>query len=223
MQSLGATLAMNPPRPCSEFPNDNPALHDGVVWRCVATRGGPRAVVRLVRATLVQATPVEAPPAEPASSAGVVTHRDGSERENSAEASGFEELVAALAFVALERGATRAAAVAQGLLRGESIDVGRLVPEVVDGLVRGGFVVRREDRAAPSASLLAIRDAWRDLLDGHSTELPAGLETPLDEWAAALLGVLLLEDEQSDALRRELRRRGVAAFGLVDRRCATGS
>lgn len=33
------------PRPCAEFPNDNPSLHDGVVWVCTASRARPRAVV----------------------------------------------------------------------------------------------------------------------------------------------------------------------------------
>lgn len=34
-----------PPRPCSEFPNDNPELHDGAVWVCHWSRARPRAVI----------------------------------------------------------------------------------------------------------------------------------------------------------------------------------
>lgn len=34
------------PRPCAEFPNDNPGLHDGAVWVCAWSRARPRAVVR---------------------------------------------------------------------------------------------------------------------------------------------------------------------------------
>ncbi len=33
------------PAPCSEFPNDNPQLHDGALWLCSWTRARPRAVM----------------------------------------------------------------------------------------------------------------------------------------------------------------------------------
>jgi hypothetical protein len=38
----------------------------------------------------------------------------------------------------------------------------------------------------------------------------------LDEWCAALIAGVLGQNVRADGLKRELRRRGVAAFGLVE-------
>ena len=41
------SFSVAPPRFfASEFPNDNPALHDGAIWVCLAERGPLRPVVR---------------------------------------------------------------------------------------------------------------------------------------------------------------------------------
>lgn len=214
---------MSSPRPCSEFPNDNPALHDGVVWRCVATRGAPRAVMRLAKAIANSERPAPArvDVAEPAPSG--VARAPSAALAQAAAPDGFPQLIAAIVAIALERGATRAAALAQALLRGEAIDGGHLAPELLDGLVQEGLVVKSGSRVTPSSALIATRDAWQGILDGQGTELPSGLDTPLDEWAATLLVVLLPEhdgENHKEDLRRELRRRGVAAFGLLEPRSA---
>jgi hypothetical protein len=124
-------------------------------------------------------------------------------------------LVRAVVSIALERGATRAAAVAERLLAGQAVDASRLAPAVLEGLVGGGFATHEHETAHPSASLLAARATWSSLLDGQREELPAELSMSLDEWAAELLGALLAAPDDKPQLRRQLRKRGVAAFGLL--------
>ncbi len=57
---------------------------------------------------------------------------------------------------------------------------------------------------------------WRRILRGESDDLAPCGPLPLDEWSAALLGRLCQKDAKAHALRRELRARGIAAYGLVD-------
>lgn len=92
---------------------------------------------------------------------------------------------------ALLAGATRAAALVSGILSGERV-------------------------AAEHRALAETAHAWRAVLCG-SGDLGACGDDPLDEWAAHLLATLMGAPERRAELRRELRGRGVAAFGLVAR------
>jgi hypothetical protein len=58
--------------------------------------------------------------------------------------------------------------------------------------------------------------AWRQILRGESDDLAPCGPLPLDEWSASLLARLCQKDTKMHALRRELRARGIAAYGLVD-------
>ena len=60
--------------------------------------------------------------------------------------------------------------------------------------------------------------AWQGILRGESEDfsLPdGGALEPLDEWAADVLARVLGSPARADAVRRDVRRRGIAAFGLV--------
>ena len=60
--------------------------------------------------------------------------------------------------------------------------------------------------------------AWQGILRGESEDFAlsdGGALEPLDEWAADVLARVLGAPARTDGIRRELRRRGVAAFGLV--------
>jgi hypothetical protein len=61
----------------------------------------------------------------------------------------------------------------------------------------------------------AVATAWRAILRGESEDFSKCAAT-LDEWAAKALASILSAPQEADQLRRELRARGVAAFGLVD-------
>ena len=57
--------------------------------------------------------------------------------------------------------------------------------------------------------------AWRAILRGDSEDFSACGPRMLDEWAADLVARLVAAPSRTEQLRRQLRERGVAAFGLV--------
>jgi hypothetical protein len=61
----------------------------------------------------------------------------------------------------------------------------------------------------------SIAIAWRAILRGESDDFAACGAKSLDEWAAEALARFLDAPAKVATFRRELRARGVAAFGLV--------
>ncbi len=60
-----------------------------------------------------------------------------------------------------------------------------------------------------------VARAWRAILCGESEDFSL-CAAPLDEWASTTLAKVLSAPQKAAQLRRELRARGVAAFGLVE-------
>jgi len=123
----------------------------------------------------------------------------------------FTVLVCALADVAIAADAQHAAAVLPALLIDGRIDE-TLAPEVLAALAEGGIA---ENGAVTEAFATTTR-AWRAVLRGTSDDLSACGSAMLDEWAADLLARLLGAPGRAALLQRDLRSRGVAAFGLVE-------
>lgn len=241
----------------SEFPNDNPELHDGLVWACPSPCAPALPTLRLRKTTggrvlgpdwerassssaTVSAEPVvrEAVPpvshAEPEVSHAevsvshevpdvshdevVVSHAETivtpvDPASEPAAPSGFGAFVGALAGILAERGATRAAANV-GALLGQA----RLAPDAFDEgtkktLVARGTLDANTGRPTPEFSVVAR--AWRDVLDENGGDLSACGSATLDVFGAELLAALLGSPRSADELRRALRQRGVAAFGML--------
>jgi hypothetical protein len=81
-------------------------------------------------------------------------------------------------------------------------------------------VLLGRERIAPDAppehtSLRTAAAAWQAILRGESENFAACGASTLDEWCSMLVAAALGEPTRADSLRRELRRRGVAAFGLI--------
>jgi hypothetical protein len=157
----------------------------------------PVEVVEAAPVEVVEAAPVEVVEAAPVE----------------ATASGFDAFVGALSGILIERGATRAAANV-GALLGQK----RLARDAFDAgtrkvLVARGLIDAKTGRPTPEFSVVA--HAWRDVLEGTNGDLSACGNTTLDVWGAELLCALLGARERSDELRRALRQRGVAAFGML--------
>jgi hypothetical protein len=212
---------------CAEFPNDNPALHRGAIW-VLEELGGP--VVCEVRAVTVKAPlpPVEVllplavepatdptPPVleadDPADDIEIVDdldfedaidestpppHVPEMEKETPAQADVFTTFVAIVEDVARSAGA------------GED---GMKMLAVLLGRARAGASANEETQAIRAQAL-----GWQGILRGESEDFGACGGGMLDEWAASLVARVLGNGERADVLKRELRRRGVAAFGLVD-------
>jgi hypothetical protein len=127
----------------------------------------------------------------------------------------FAAFVAALVSVALAGGATRAAAVLPGLLDGNAGDLSGFPDAVRSSIVSAAIVSDGAGTLAPSASFTATSNAWRMVLRGESNDFSACGTSTLDGWAADLLKAFGVGRDGRVDVRRELRRRGVAAFGMI--------
>jgi hypothetical protein len=118
-------------------------------------------------------------------------------------------LVATLADVALGAGSPHVAAVLPGLLLDGTLEA---MPDDAAQALAEANVYRG---AAVTTAFVAQTRAWRGILLGTSDDFAACGNAMLDEWAADLLARLLGAPSRATALKRDLRSRGVAAFGLA--------
>jgi hypothetical protein len=123
----------------------------------------------------------------------------------------FVVLVHTLADVALAEGSPHVASLLPALLFEGRLDRD-LHPGAMRALEDAGAVAGGQ----PTGAFAATTRAWSAILRGASDDFTACGTAMLDEWAADVLARLLGVQGRSAALRRELRARGVAAFGLVE-------
>jgi hypothetical protein len=123
----------------------------------------------------------------------------------------FTVLLSTLADVAVGAGSPHVASVLPGLLLHGHLDHA-MPDDAAQALAEAGVARGSEVTAA----FVAQTHAWRAILLGTSDDFAACGNAMLDEWAADLLARLLGAPARATALRRELRSRGVAAFGLVE-------
>jgi hypothetical protein len=261
----------------SEFPNDNPALHDGAIWVCLRVSGPPRPVVRARRAAkIIEASRlvalVEAPVAQPVepilfcaeplsptapvellgaldldlSLAALETSPSATEErtleleplvaratdesstpeareptvsvatpEAGTTTDAYSAFVGAVVQVALEAGATRAAALLPTLLDGGALDAASFTSDVRQALVAAKIVDESGGALEENAAFVTMAGAWRMVLRGETNDLAACGTSTLDVWSADLLKALGVGASGKVDVRRELRRRGVAAFGML--------
>jgi hypothetical protein len=127
----------------------------------------------------------------------------------------FTLFVRTLVEVAQDAGCTRAAALLPALLDGGRVEPGALAEPTVDALVMTGVLVRGPDGLVAGEQFRKTAHAWRAILRGDSEDMSECGPRMLDEWAADLVARLIAAPARTEQLRRELRTRGVAAFGLV--------
>jgi hypothetical protein len=230
---------------CAEFPNDNPALHRGAIWRCpepvqeaicvlpealdalgngldAAAEGaggeafevvdelgfGVLAFDEIVGGAPFACTgtaPDAAPPmaSEPAEAPNV--------------GDGFATLVRVLEEVAFASGGSdEHVACVRALLGAERLD------ERMHGgaastsaLVASGILERADGALVRARGFAAQVAGWQGVLRGQSEDFDACGGQTLDAWCSTLLACALGSSAHTERLRRELRRRGVAAFGLI--------
>jgi hypothetical protein len=128
----------------------------------------------------------------------------------------FESLAAVLEDVARQSGATdELTAGVRALLGLKRLDGSRLPDVSVDALIAGTQLERTPRGIDRSAAFVRTVLAWQGILRAEGEDFAACGPAALDEWAADLVARLLGTPAAASGLRRELRRRGVAAFGLV--------
>jgi hypothetical protein len=93
---------------------------------------------------------------------------------------------------------------------------GELPDATARALTEGNYIVRGNDGFARTPRLARAVDAWKGILRGASEDFSACGASSLDEWTADVAARLLGSPARAGSLRRDLRARGVAAFGLLD-------
>jgi hypothetical protein len=220
--------------PCAEFPNDNPVLHLGAIWVCLEVTGpascerpeAPEPVVVLAvqpeAIVVVEPEPIVLEAPEP-STDPVPPVLEAVEEEDDEEI----EIVEDLAFGdVVDESPEPANAEGAEVVEDPFVALG----EVIEGVARAAgaseaavaslrIVLGRERVTADTSDdLLVLREqaaAWQAILRGESEDFGACGVSSLDEWSALAIAKTMGEMNRADGLRRELRRRGVAAFGLV--------
>ena len=117
--------------------------------------------------------------------------------------------VATLADVAIGAGSPHVASVLHGLL------VEGLLPTLPVDVMKAlseANVVRGEE---VDPAFVARTRAWIGILRGTSDDFEACGNSMLDEWGADLVARLLGSPSRAEGLKRDLRARGIAAFGLA--------
>jgi hypothetical protein len=187
-----------------EFPNDNPDL-----W---IVRPPPASFVPLLAAPSPEEEEVEVVEFEDSDFTGIEIESIPAP----APPDPFQTFVRTLIEVALAAGApARVVEILPAMLGAARLDVRALDPASIDALVTANLLARGEaGMVTRSESLLTTAQAWRATLRGEDADLSA-CTTMLDEWSASLIAELAGIPSQREAVRRDLRARGVAAFGMA--------
>ncbi len=241
---------------CSEFPNDNPSLHEGALFLCSEIGAAASCELALpdgvTNHVIAMAEPMDFGGGGVADGAveleedvvivevvedftfeddfedqvsvtsleeETTVHDTASEsRELTTEATHdvFDTFVGVLEQVATASGADARAVECLHALLGQSRLEG-IAPDdsITEALVAGALVVRTDRGLVRAPAFTAMVLAWQGILRGESEDFgPCGAAS-LDEWSANLVARVLGLASKVEGIRRELRRRGVAAFGFV--------
>jgi hypothetical protein len=130
-----------------------------------------------------------------------------------AVATAFAHFEAALAAALMAQGASRAAALLPRLLRLEPLPADTVAKEVWLTLQSRGYL---DSNGRYSQKFRDLCTAWSAVLQGSSQDFAACGTTTLDRFGADLLAALLaVPATRADELRRQLRKAGIAAFGVL--------
>ena len=226
---------------CAEFPNDNPTLHRGAIWYCAALSGAP-VCDRPEAAREPEVVAVVEPPTDP--TPPVIEAEDETDDIEIVEDLAFDDAIdesplppdvpavepepaveTAMAFVESVPPPTPESSVEPvtdpfAMLVAVLEDVARTAGagDAAMAVLLCVLGRTRLDASAPEGTdvLRAQALAWQGILRGESEDFAACGSGMLDEWCAALIAGVLGQPVRADGLKRDLRRRGVAAFGLVE-------
>jgi hypothetical protein len=219
---------------CAEFPNDNPGLHLGAIWYAADVTGAPAFEAQPTESARELAPQAE-PPTDP--TPPVIEADDAADDIEIVETLAFDDAIdespeppevplpevavvldepvvstESLAPAALDDPFALLVAVLEDVARAAGAD------DATTATLLCLLGRTRLDASAPDAqhTLRAQALAWQGILRGESEDFAACGSGMLDEWSAALVAGVLGQNVRADGLKRELRRRGVAAFGLVE-------
>jgi len=126
----------------------------------------------------------------------------------------FAHFESALAATLMAQGASRAAALLPRFLRLEPLPADSFGKDVWLTLQSRGYL---DGHARYSQKFRELCGAWCAVLSGSSRDCSACGTTTLDRFGADLLAALLaVPATRADELRRQLRKAGIAAFGVLE-------
>jgi hypothetical protein len=126
----------------------------------------------------------------------------------------FAHFEQALSAILMAQSASRAAALLPKFLRLEALPGDALTKDVQLTLQSRGYL---DGSGRYSPKFRDLCGAWIAVLQGSSQDFAACGTTTLDRFGADLLAALLaVPATRSDELRRELRKAGIAAFGILE-------
>lgn len=216
------------PAACAEFPNDNPALHRGAIWRCTEVLGTLSCELPAplsIPETVLESSHAQAGPAERVGFEVLEAAEpcDDPEDDEAAieivddldfDVDPFARLVDVLGDAARALGADECTLVGLralfGLARADAIAPSE---NAAQALLAGQVLVRGAKGLTRANEFTSQVLAWQGVLRGESEDF--GALGPLDEWAADVVARVVGNPARADGIRREIRRRGVAAFGIV--------
>ena len=135
--------------------------------------------------------------------------------EERVAADSFTAYIAALVDVAQAAGHARAASALPLLLEGDEFDGAALAEDTRARLVAAGVLRASEGSVRLGDAFASTASAWRSVLRGATQDLSICGDSTLDGWSAELLKAFGVGQGTATDVRRELRRRGVAAFGML--------
>jgi hypothetical protein len=211
------------PSLASEFPHDNVEISHGAIWICPELTGPATALFEPYAP--VPAEPfllffdegddacIDAPLALELENGRISVEVHEPELARDPEAPAFSCFEAALIAALMAQGASRSAALVPRLLRLEQLPADALGKDVQLTLQSRGYL---DGHARYSQKYRDLCGAWSAVLRGSSQDFAACGTTTLDRFGAELLAALLaVPATRADELRRELRKAGIAAFGVL--------
>lgn len=132
------------------------------------------------------------------------------------ETDAFTTFVRAVSDVAGNHGGADAAAHTRYLLVSGCPAPRPLDPDAEHALVAGNILRADADGAGAAEGFWELASVWQRVLRGEEQDLSRCGDSTLDNWAADLVARVVASPAKATSIRRDLRRRGVAAFGLFD-------
>ena len=215
----------------AEFPHENALINRGALWIGSALCGAERveqaepvnvpSSINVPEASTALPNPppstgTSAPPIAMPNPTPATGHPPADAEGDAAHDARVDHFVRAIAEVALAHGPAETAAHVESLFK-----FGTPAPLELSDLARaalldGNILEATEGGVHATAWFTRTSSAWQKMLRGEAENLAVCGESTLDGWTADLIACLVAKPAMASTIRRDLRRRGIAAFGMLD-------
>ena len=192
----------------AEFPHDNPEFDRGALW--------VRSALCFFATPSVSPPPLAPPPAPAPEPTSATAATIATATATPTPSDPLDTFVRVVTEVALAHGPAEIAPHIESLFHFGACAADALSPNVRAALCEGKILEMSDDDVRPTTSFASTRAAWEHILRGESGDLSACGDSTLDSWTADVIACLIASPDKAATIRRDLRRRGIAAFGMLD-------